>query len=98
MGGEIDNVSRSDPHQGVHTGLHEQGDVGIGRQAPVRHEYVPGLPGGMYLLDAGQLVRVQRRDHELGQQPRASMEQCQQPRHGKATAGLLFTRLAAFLL
>jgi hypothetical protein len=40
---EIDNVSGSDPHQGVHTGLDEQGDVGIGRQAPVRHEHVTGL-------------------------------------------------------
>jgi hypothetical protein len=42
MRGKIDNLSRSDPHQGVHTGLHEQGDVGIGRQAAVRHEHVPG--------------------------------------------------------
>ena len=98
MRGEIDNLSGSNPHQGMQTGLYEQGDVGIGRQAPVRHEHVPGLQGGMNLLDSGQLVRVQRRDHELGQQPRASMEKCQQPRHGKATAGLLFTRLAEFLL
>ena len=43
MGGEIDNLSGSDSHQGVQTGLNEQGDVGIGRQASVRHEHVPGL-------------------------------------------------------
>jgi len=41
---------------------------------------------------------MQRRDHELGQQPRTRIEQCQQPRHGQATAGLLFPRLAEFLL
>ena len=49
----VDNLSGSNPHQGVHTGLHEQGDMSIGRQAPIRHEHVPGLQEGMYLLDAG---------------------------------------------
>lgn len=58
MWGEIDNLSGADPHQGVQTGLHEQGDVGLGRQAPVRHEHVTGLQGGMHLLDPGQLVGV----------------------------------------
>src|SRR5262245_60626323 len=52
----------------------------------------------MYLWDTRQCMGMQRRDHEWGQQPRTRMEQCQQPRHGKATAGLLFPRLAEFLL
>jgi hypothetical protein len=65
MRGEIDQLSGADPHQGVHTGLHEQGNMGIGRQAPVRHEHVPGCHGRMNFLDSGQLVGVQRRHHEL---------------------------------
>jgi hypothetical protein len=52
----------------------------------------------MQLLDSGQLVGVQRRDHELGEQTRASMEKRQQPRHRKATTGLLFPWLAELLL
>ena len=58
MRGEIDNLSGADPHQGVQAGLHEQDDMDIGREAPVRHEHVTRLQDGMNLVDAGQLVGV----------------------------------------
>ncbi len=39
--GEIHQLSRADAEHGMHARLHEQGEMGIGAQAPIGHEYIP---------------------------------------------------------
>jgi hypothetical protein len=40
---EIHNLSRTNAQHGVHAGLDEEGEMGIGTEAPIGHEHVPFL-------------------------------------------------------
>jgi hypothetical protein len=40
---EIHDLSRADAQHGVHAGLDEEGKMGVGTQAAIRHEHIPGL-------------------------------------------------------
>ena len=52
----------------------------------------------MSLAHAGQIVRVQRRHHESGEEAWASMKQGEQMGDGKATDWLLFRWLTELVL
>jgi hypothetical protein len=41
--GEIHALSRADAEHGVHASLDEEGEMGVGTQAPIGHEHVPCL-------------------------------------------------------
>jgi hypothetical protein len=39
--GELHDLARADAEHGMHARLDEEGEMGIGTQAPIRHEDVP---------------------------------------------------------
>jgi hypothetical protein len=41
-GREVDNLARAHAQHGVHAGLDEEGEMGVGTQAPIRHEHITG--------------------------------------------------------
>ena len=40
--GEIHALSRADAEHGMHAGLDEEDEMGVGTQAAIRHEHIPG--------------------------------------------------------
>ena len=41
-GREIHDLARADAQHGVHASLDEEGEMGIGTQAPIGHEHITG--------------------------------------------------------
>ena len=73
----LHNLSRADTQHGVHAGLDEEGEMGIGTQAPISHQYIPFLQARMDRLHPGQIVGEEGRDDQLQEHTRARMEQPQ---------------------
>jgi hypothetical protein len=82
----------------MHAGLDEEGEMGVGTQAPVRHEHITGFSSGVHRVHLGKIVGEAGRDHELQAQARAGVEQPQEVRHGNAAPRPLLRRLTARLL
>jgi hypothetical protein len=61
--GEIHARSRADAAHGLHAGLDEEGDMGVGTEAAIRHEHIPGLSSGVHLLHLGQIMGQEGCDH-----------------------------------
>jgi hypothetical protein len=58
--------------------------MGIGTEAPIGHEHVPGWSARMHGLHPGELVGEEGRDDPRQAHPGARMNQPQQSRHGNA--------------
>jgi hypothetical protein len=41
--GEIHDLARAHAQYGMHASLHEQGEMGIGTQPPIRQQHIPWL-------------------------------------------------------
>ena len=39
---EVHDLSRADAQHGMHASLDEEGEMGVGTQAPIRHQHIPG--------------------------------------------------------
>jgi hypothetical protein len=76
-GREIHDLSRADAQHGMHAGLDEEGEMDVGTQAPIGHEYIPWWSARMDRLHSGQIVGEEGRDHELQEHPGPRMEQPQ---------------------
>ena len=95
---EVHHLPRADAPYGVHPGLDEEGERGVGTQAPIRHQHIPGCSGGVHLLHLGEIVGEEGRDHQLQEQARAGVEQSQPSRHGNAAPRPVLRRLTERLL
>jgi hypothetical protein len=82
----------------MHAGLDEEGKMGVGTQAAIRHEHIPGCSSGVHLLHLGKIVGQEGCNHPLQEQARAGVEQPQKVCHGKATPRPLLRRLTEGLL
>jgi hypothetical protein len=81
---EIDTLACPAAQHGMHAGLDEEGEMGVGTQAPLGHEDIPWLEARMDRLHPGQSVSEAGRDHELQEHTGARMEPPQPSRHGNA--------------
>jgi hypothetical protein len=61
--GDIHDRSRADAEHGMHAGLDEEGEMGVGTQAAIRHEHIPGLSSGVHLLHLGKIMGQEGCDH-----------------------------------
>jgi hypothetical protein len=93
-GRESHDLSCADAPPGMHAGLDEEGEMDVGTQAPIGHEYIPWGSARMDRLHPGQIVGEEGRDHELQEHPGPRMEQSPQSRHGKAAPRPLLRWLA----
>jgi hypothetical protein len=82
----------------MHAGLDKEGEMGVGTQAAIRHEHIPGCSSGVHLLHLGKIVGHEGCDHQLQEQARAGVEQPQEVCHGKAAPRPLLRRLLEGLL
>ena len=82
----------------MHAGLDEEGEMRIGTQSPIGHQYIPFLQARMDRLHPGQIVGQEGRDHQLQEHTGARMEQPQEPGDGKAAPRPLLRRLAERVL
>jgi hypothetical protein len=82
----------------MHAGLGKEGEMGIRTQASIGYEHIPCLQAWMDRLHQGQVMGEEGRGHQLQEESDASMEQPQQPYHGKAAPRPLLCRLAERLL
>ena len=78
----------------MHTGLDEEGHMGIRTQAQIGHQHISLLYARMDRLYLSQVVGEERRDDQLQEHTSAGMEQPQQSRHGKAAPRPLLRWLA----
>jgi hypothetical protein len=88
-GRDIHHRSCADAEHGVHAGLDEQGEMGVGAQAPIGYESIPWVEARMDRRHLGQIVGEEGCDHRLQEPTGARMAQPQPPRHGKAAPGPL---------
>jgi hypothetical protein len=72
--------------------------MGVGTQAAIRHEHIPGCSSGVHLVPRGKLVGHEGCDHQLQEQARAGVEQPQEVCHGKAAPRPLLRRRPEGLL
>lgn len=72
---EIHHLARADASHGVHAGLDEESEMGVGTQAPIRHEHITGCSHGMHLLHLGEIMGEEGRDDQLQEHTGARMEQ-----------------------
>jgi hypothetical protein len=82
----------------MHAGLDKEGEMGVGTQAAIRHEHIPGFSSGVHLVHLGKIVGQEGCDHQLQEQARAGVEQPQEVCHGKAAPRPLLRRLPEGLL
>jgi hypothetical protein len=82
----------------MHAGLDEEGEMGGGTQAAIRHEHIPGRSSGVHLVPLGQIMGQAGCDHQLQEQARAGVEQPQEVCHGNAAPRPLLRRLTEGLL
>jgi hypothetical protein len=73
--GDIHDLARADAEHRRHAGLDEEGEMGLGAEAPIGHEHVPFLSAGMDRLHPGQIVGEKGRDDPRQDHPSARMEQ-----------------------
>jgi len=55
-GREGHHLACTDAQYGVYTGLDEEGEMGIGTQAPIGHQYITRCSGGVHLLHVGEIM------------------------------------------
>lgn len=79
-------------------GLHEEGEMCVGTQPPIRHEPITGGLHRVHLLHLGAIVGEEGGDDQLQEHPSARMEQPQEVHHGKAAPQPLHRRLAEGVL
>jgi hypothetical protein len=79
-------------------GLDEEGEMGVGTQAPIGHEHVPWVSARMDRLPPGEIVGEEGRDHQLQEHTGARMEQPQEPGDRKAAPRPLLCWLAERVL
>jgi len=71
---DIHQLPRTQAPHGIQAGLHEEGEMGVGTQAPIGHEHVPWLYGWVDRLPPGEIVGEEGRDHPRQEHTGASME------------------------
>ena len=82
--GEIHHRACTHAEHGVHAGLDEAGEMGIGTQAPIGRAHITGLSARMERVHLRELVGEEGRDHPFQEQAGAGTEQPLQSRHGNA--------------
>jgi hypothetical protein len=97
-GREVHDLSAADAQHGGHAGLHEEGEMGVGTQAPIGHQHISLLSAWMHRLHLGEIVGEEGRGHQLQEHPGARMKQPQEPRDGKTAPRPLHVRLAEGVL
>jgi hypothetical protein len=83
-GREVHELPRADAEHGVHAGLDEGGQVGVGTQAPIRHQHTSGGSHRVHRVHLGQVVGQGGRDDPREEHPGARMAQPQEVGHGEA--------------
>ena len=63
--GEIYDLAHTDAKHSVHAGLDKEGEMRIGTQAPIGHQYIPCLQARMDRLHVGQVVGQKGCDDQL---------------------------------
>jgi hypothetical protein len=71
----IHHLSRADAQHGMSAGLDEEGELGVGTQAPIGHGHILRWSGRVDRLDLGEIVREERRDDQLQEHTGARMDQ-----------------------
>jgi hypothetical protein len=74
-GCDIHDLSGADAPHGVHASLDEEGERGIGTQAPVGHQYIAWLYARMDRLHPGQIMGQKGCNDQLQEHTGARMEQ-----------------------
>ncbi len=92
------DLSRPHAQDGVHTSLHQEGQMRRGTQTPIGDEHVSRVSGRVDRLHPGEIVGEQGRDHQLQEQARAGVEQPQEVGHRKPAPRPLHCRLAERVL
>jgi hypothetical protein len=82
--GEIHPLARADAAHGVHAGLDEEGERGIGTQTPIRHEPILGCSPGVHLWPLGEIVGEAGGNDPLQEHTGARMAEPQQVGPGEA--------------
>ena len=96
--GDLHKLARADAEHGMHAGLDEAGEMGVGTQAAIRHEHISGCSSGVPFVPLGKIVGQTGGDHQLQEQARAGMEQPQEVCHGQAAPRPLLRRRPEGLL
>lgn len=82
--GEIHHLACADAEHGVHAGVDEAGEMGIGTQPPIRYEHILGCSQGVHLLHLGEIVGEEGCNDQLQEHTGARMEEPQEVGHGEA--------------
>jgi hypothetical protein len=64
---ELHNLARAAAQHGVHAGLDKEDEMGVGTQAAIHHEHIPGRSSRVHLVHLGQIVGHEGCDHQLQQ-------------------------------